>query len=248
MNRGVKTYTLHDTDLVIDNERNEYVLKVSDLPIEEKPREKLQDLGPTSLTTAELIAVLLGVGTKKEEVMSMSSRILSEYGEKAIITEQDPQKLADFLDIPVGKASQIIACFELGKRVYSKKEGKAQYIKNASQAYEHAANIGFSNKEQVRGLYLNSRYELIHDEVLAVGTLTASLIHPREVFEPALRYGAVAIIIAHNHPSGDLSPTEADMKVTKQLIASGEVIGIELIDHLIIAGENYKSILQDVKE
>lgn len=248
MSGNLAIYKMRDTNLIIDQSVGQYVFKVNDLPQEEKPREKLQKLGPKSLKTTELVAVLLGVGTKKEEVMSMSSRILSEYGERAIITEKDPAKLSELLDIPIGKASQVIACFELGRRIYSKKEGKPQYIKNARQAYEHVASIGFANKEQVRGLYLNSRHELIHDEILAVGTLTASLIHPREIFEPALRHAAVAIIIAHNHPSGDTSPTNADVTITSQLIAAGELIGIELIDHLIVSGENYISINNKAEE
>jgi len=103
--------------------------------------------------------------------------------------------------------------------------------------------MGTLNKEQFRGLYLNSRYQLVHDEVISLGTLTASLVHPREVFKPALEYSAVALIIAHNHPSGSLKATAADQEITNQLIEAGKILEIEILDHLIIAKNKFTSIL-----
>lgn len=238
-------YALHDTDLLLSEQpqtETRYTLKVRDLELEEKPREKLQQHGPARLSVAELVAILLGVGTKKEEVMAMSHRILHEYGEKAIISETDPRRLADVLDIPYVKACQLVASLELGRRFYASREGKPIYLRTAEAAYQHVAAIGHTDKEQLRGLYLNSRYELIHDEVLSVGTLTANLVHPREVFKPALAKGAVAVIIAHNHPSGSLAPTEADRLVTSQLTAAGKILGIELLDHIIVTEDNFVSI------
>jgi DNA repair protein RadC len=103
--------------------------------------------------------------------------------------------------------------------------------------------MGDMQKEQMRALYLNSRYQLIHEEVVSVGSLTANIVHPREVFQPAIEHGAVAIIIAHNHPSGSLEPTEADVDVTTQLIHCGLLLGIDLLDHLIITSDTYNSIM-----
>ena len=100
------------------------------------------------------------------------------------------------------------------------------------------------HKEQLRGLYFNSRYQLIHEETISVGSLTANIVHPREVFQPALERGAVAVIVAHNHPSGDTQPTIADREVTHQLQAAGAILGIELLDHLIITRDTYKSLLE----
>ena len=233
------TYTLHDHDLVLDDTK--YVLRVRDLPIHEKPREKLQQYGPGNLTIPELIAVVLGVGTRKEEVMTMARRIVSEYGEKAIITETNPKRLAEVLAIPIGKAQQIIAACEIGRRMYGNRQGKPIFIHTSGQAFAHVAHIGYLPKEQLRGLYLNSRHELVYEEIISVGSLTANIVHPREVFQPALDHGAVAVIIAHNHPSGITTPTEADMSVTLQLRAAGQILGIELLDHLIVAGESYES-------
>lgn len=237
-------YKYTDHDLVVADYETPYVLRVRDMPAEDKPREKMIAAGPGNLTVSELVAVLLGVGTKKEEVMVMADRILQEYGERAISYETNPTKLAEALDIPIGKACQLLAGFELGKRFYAHKAGKAVYIRNAQQAYEYLKGMGNLQKEHFRGLYLNSRYEIVHDEVISVGSLTANIVHPREVYQPALQHGAVAVILAHNHPSGNLEPSNADMEVTDQLYTAGQILGIDLLDHLIITSDDYRSTKQ----
>lgn len=235
-------YTIRDTNLLMDGV-GEYVLQVKDLPEEEKPREKLLSMGPKVLSLAELIAVLLGTGSKKEEILTMSHRIIKEYGEKAIMHELDAKRLARALSIPSIKAAQIIAAFELGRRFFAQKAGKPIFIRNATQAYEHLKDIGYARKEQLRGLYLNARHELIHDEVISVGSLTANIVHPREIFQPALLYGASAVIVAHNHPSGDSTPTPPDIAITAQLQKAGETLGISLLDHIIVTQDGFESII-----
>jgi DNA repair protein RadC len=242
------SYTLADTDIITGEGDTKYILRVRDLPLEEKPREKLLIYGPETLSQAELMAILLGVGTKKEEVMGMAHRILREYGERALTNEKNPQRLADSLQIPIAKACQIVASFELGRRFYQKKAGKPVYVRTAKQAFEHLKSMGSLQKEQLRGLYLNSRYQIVHEETISIGSLTANIVHPREVFQPALEYGAVAIIIAHNHPSGILEPTIDDIAATKQLKAAGHVMGIDLLDHLVIADNKYISLVETVRE
>lgn len=237
-------YKLDNEGLLLGEKIHPYLLRVRDLEENEKPREKLLKSGPKNLTIAELLTVLFNVGTKKEEVYSMSHRILREYGERAILNETNPKRLADLLNIPLGKASQIIVSFELGRRFYLIKAGRPVFIRNARQAYLHMKGMGESRREQLTGIYLNSRYELIHQEVISVGSITANIVHPREVFFPAIESGAVAVIIAHNHPSGNLSPTEADLEVTEQLKNAGELLGIELLDHLIVTKGSFKSLVQ----
>lgn len=215
---------------------------------EDKPREKLLQYGPQALGVSELVAILLNVGTKKENVLAMAQRILKEYGETAIVNEKDPLKLSEALNIPLGKACQIVASFELGRRYFDKRGGRAAYIRTARQAFEYLKDMGASQKEQLRGLYLNSRHEVIRDEVVSVGSLTANIVHPREVFQPAVAYGAVAVIIAHNHPSGSLEPTTADLIVTAQLVDAGRALGIELLDHLIITDRTFISIMEERKD
>lgn len=241
-------YKLNDTESVMSEGNTTYILRVKDMPSEEKPREKLLASGPKGLTMTELVAILLGVGTKKEEVMAMASRILKEYGEMAIMNETDPARLADSLQIPLPKACQLIASFELGRRFYQKRAGKAVYISTAQQAFDYLKDMGAMKKEQLRGLYLSSRYQVIHEEVISVGSMTSNIVHPREVFQPAIEYGAVAVIIAHNHPSGRLEGTYADNEVTERLLMASKILGIDLLDHLVIAGDKYKSIMTNSQD
>lgn len=244
---NVDNYALRDRDLVLSHpvgtRDGQYILRVKDLPDAEKPREKLQELGPGQLTIAELVAVLWGVGSRKEDVLAMARRTLKEYGEKAIGNEYNAARLAETADIPLIKATQLIASLELGRRFYATAAGRPVQVRNAKQAYHYLKDMGDSQKEQLRGLYLNSRYQVIHDEIISVGSLTANIVHPREVYQPAIERGAVAIIIAHNHPSGRLDPTIPDISVTEQLIAAGDILGIELLDHLIITSVKYSSVL-----
>lgn len=237
-------YALHSNNMFMGERLRDYEL-VKDMPEELRPRERLIREGPQALDTPELLAAILGVGTQKEEVLIMSRRILKEYGDKSIAAETNPRKMAEALNIPVTKACQVIAAFEIGRRFYTSRNGKPIYIRNAQQAYEHLQSIGYSTKEQLRGLYLNSRYQVVHDEIISVGSLTANIVHPREVFGPAIEHGAVAIIIAHNHPSGDPTPTDEDITVTTQLQYAGRVLGIELLDHLIIADDTFITIKEN---
>lgn len=237
-------YSIADTDVILGEAPKKYLLRVRDLEKKDKPREKMLALGPGELSHAELMAVLLGVGTRKEEVLVMAGRIVREYGERAIIHETDPARLASSLDIPLSKACQIMASFELGRRAYLQKEGKPVYIRTAEHAYRHLKPMAHLQKEQLRGLYLNSRYQLIYEEVISMGSLTANIVHPREVFKPALEHGAVAIIIAHNHPSGSLSPTSDDLAATSQLKAAGAALGIDLLDHLILTPDAFTSVVE----
>lgn len=236
-------YKISDHDFSLNHGRAYKIMKVRDLPDEEKPREKLLENGAGSLSAAELLAIVLGVGTKKEEVFSMSSRLLREYGEKGIAYQKDPKIIEKDLKIPLVKACQIVACFELGRRFYQKKPGGSITIRTASQAYNYLKEMGHLNKEQFRGLYLNTHYQLIHDEVISIGTLDASLVQPREVFRPALEYSAAALIIAHNHPSGVLKATKADVEITNKLIEAGRILDIDLLDHLIIGKNKFVSII-----
>lgn len=237
-------YELRDRDLLLQAEdTSSYVLRVRDLPDADKPRERLLAAGPGELSVAELLAIIWGVGTKSEDVLAMAKRTLKEYGSKAIAHETDPAKLAEAANIPVGKASQVVASFELGRRYHSTAGGRAVYIRNARQAHAYLRDIATSQKEQLRGLYLNSRYRVIHEEVISVGSLTASIVHPREVFQPAIEHGAVAIILAHNHPSGAIEPTIADINITDQLVDAGLLLGIELLDHLVVTNTRFQSIL-----
>ncbi len=244
-----KSYTLKNTDVVFLDDTvlssREYVLKIKDMPTEDKPREKLLKYGSASLSIHELLAVVWGTGTKKEGVLEMASRVLKEYGERSLSSQHNPLEMVKDLKIPLIKAIQIIACGELGRRFFSKKEETTPSIRSAQDAYHYLHDMHHLPKEHFRGIYLNTHHRIVHDEVISIGTLNANIIHPREVFRPAIEHGAAALILAHNHPSGITKPSEADIDVTKQLVAAGKMIGINVLDHIIITKETFVSIKVD---
>jgi DNA repair protein RadC len=242
MQTSTRIYFTNDTIPVVCESEQTYVLKIRDLPQEEKPREKLAHYGPEYLSVKELLAVVLTVGTKKEEVLSMSGRVLKEYGEKAIVRETDPKKLSEDLDIPFTKACQIVASFELGRRFFDTKKGEFRVVRTPQQVYEHVRDMHDLPKEQLRGLYLDAHYRVIHDEIISIGSVDANIVHPREVFKPALERSASAVILVHNHPSGLAVPSEADIVVTKQLVEAGRALGVTLLDHIVVSSNGYHSI------
>jgi len=220
----------------------EYQLGLKELPQGQRPRERLIKYGPDVLKNAELIAIILNTGYREESVLELSHRIIKEYGSKAITQEKNVGRLMETLGIPPVKACQIVACFELGRRFFKEEPGKLPTIRSPEDAYKYLEDMKKLKKEQFRALYLNTRNKIIHDEIISIGTLTANLVHPREVFQPAIEYLAVALIIAHNHPSGDPSPSEDDLKVTRQMVKVGKTMAIEVLDHIIIGNERYVSL------
>ncbi len=248
---SIKTnsYTIKDTDLFMSSAGSGegrgtrvYDLKLRDLPQEEKPREKLLFYGTSSLSLAELVAVVLNVGTKNEDVLAMSKRLVKEYGASALSSHLNPQQLTDDLNIPIGKACQIVACSEIGRRLHKKNDIGLAVIRTAKDAYDYLKDIHSLPKEQLRGIYLDTHNRVIHDEVISIGTVNTNIVHPREVFRPALEYGAVAVVLAHNHPSGIVSPSTADIEITKQLIQAGKMIGIHVLDHVVVTKTGYQSV------
>lgn len=231
------------SNIILNPNKKYNIIALKNLAHEDRPREKMLNLGPEALNSVELLAIVLNSGSKKEDIMNMAHRILKEYGHNSIINEKNPINLEKELDLPKVKACQIVACFELGRRFFAKEKNISINIRNAKQAFTHLKDMGNLNKENLRGLYLNSRYQLIHSETISVGTIDTSIVHPREVFRPAITQGASAIILAHNHPSGVLEGTAEDILVTKKIKEAGELLGIELLDHLIISQDKYISLI-----
>ncbi len=231
--------------LLLDGADKRYTLTIRDLPDEDKPREKLLVHGPGALCPTELLAVILGVGTRKEELFAMTSRIVREYGERNIFAQTDAVSMARDLDIPTSKAAQIVAVGELGRRFFTRERNGAAVIRTARDTYEYVSDMRTLAKEHLRGLYLNAHYQVIHDEVISIGTVDANIVHPREVFRPALSCSAAAVILVHNHPSGVLTPSTEDALVTRQIAQAGKLLGIELVDHVIVASEGFISISVD---
>ena len=238
-----QTYTFTPTALFLEEHPRRYILKINDLPQEEKPREKLLAHGVDPLSAAELLAVVFTTGTKKEDVLSMTRRIIKEYGEKSIVSARNPQQLSRDLDIPLGKAAQVVAIAELGRRFFHKNGyANSPTIRTAEDVFNYVKDMRDLSKEYLRGLYLNGHYKIIHDEIISIGTVDTNVIHPREVFRPALEYAAAAVVLVHNHPSGVAEPSDADIKVTEQVIRAGNILGIDLIDHVIVTRDAFLSI------
>ena len=219
-----------------------YHINLKEMPEEKKPREKLVKYGPDVLRISELVSIILNTGYRDENVLELSHRIIKEYGSKAIACEKNVGRLMETLGIPVVKACQIVACFELGRRFFQEEPGKMPTIRGPEDVYIYLEDMRKLKKEQFRGLYLNARNKVIHDEVISIGTLTANLVHPREVFQPAIEYLACGVIIAHNHPSGDPEPSEDDLEITRKLATVGKTMDIELLDHIIIGKNKYVSL------
>ena len=239
-------YTLRDNDLFLTTApttaKREYVLKIRDLPETDKPREKLLSFGPTKLSTKELLAIVLVNGTTKEDVLSMSGRIVKEYGEKSLIAMTDAQRMSKDFDIPLGKAMQIVACGELGRRFFARNQSGLAVIRVAEEAYEYTKDMRDLPREHLRGIFLDTHNRVIHDEVISIGTINSNIVHPREVFKSAIEYNAAAVILVHNHPSGISTPSTSDIEITKQLIEAGKIVGINLLDHIIVTKDGFTSI------
>lgn len=243
-NCGMQTYAIRTNVKFLDRKYRDYPLTIHDLPSEEKPREKLVESGPGFLSMQELLAIVLVTGTSKEDVLEMSQKLVRDYGEKSIFAEKDPKKLSSELNVPLVKACQIVACGELGRRAYDRNSGFIS-IRNAKDVFEYLQDMRNLSKEHLRGLYLNAHNKVIRDEVISIGTVNSNMIHAREVFRPAIECNAGALILAHNHPSGEAIASEADINITKDLVKAGKILGISVLDHIIITKDAFLSINAD---
>lgn len=210
---------------------------IRDLPLAERPRERLVKYGVDNLPVQELLSLLLGRGIAGESVMMTAQRLLSHFGNLEVLAGASIEELQEVKGIGLAKACQIKAAFELGRRKGDSKlpvPGKTE-IKNP----EDVANVVNSQllnkkKEHFWAILLDSRGRLIRADEVSVGSLDSSIVHPREAFKEAMSASAAKIIFVHNHPSGVADPSEDDIKITKQLAEAGEKLGIEVLDHVIV--------------
>lgn len=215
-------------------------MKLKDLHKIELPREKFEKYGPQKMRDYELLAILLGSGIKGLNVLELSKKIL------VVIKRKGFKKitLPDFLEIKgLGKAKavQIFAALEFGNRHNS--ENKFEIV-TPENIWNFCSDIRDLKKEHFVAIYLDTQNHVIEKEIISIGTLNASLVHPREVFEPALKLSAASIIVAHNHPSGSLEPSPEDREVTKRLYESASLLGIEFLDHVILGKKGFFSFKQ----
>lgn len=212
-------------------------MKIKDLNKVDLPREKLEKYGSEKLKDYELLALLLGSGIKGLNVLELSKRILKTI-QKIGIKKITLEDLLEIKGLGKAKASQVFALLELGKRLNT--ENKIEIL-SSQDIWIACTDIRDSKKEHFVVFYLDTQNHLIERQIISIGTLNSSLIHPREVFEPAVKLSSSTIIIAHNHPSGILEPSIEDKEVTIRLKNAGEIMGIELADHIIISKTSYFS-------
>ncbi len=218
-------------------------LRIKDMEVSERPRERMIKYGAESLGNAELLAILLRTGTRKENALSLANRLLKDYPLKNLAANRISQ-LVRVNGIGMAKACQLVACFELGRRYASLTVHQKQAINSSKDAIHLLApDMENLDKEHFIVLLLDTRHNLIKKERIFIGTLDNSMIHPREIFKPAIIESAAAIIIAHNHPSGDPSPSNDDIEVTKKLKQAGTLLGIEVLDHIIIGNKSSYSFI-----
>jgi DNA repair protein RadC len=208
-------------------------MKIKDIPIENQPRERLKRNGIDSLSNAELLAIILQKGSKNENVIDLSNRLLSipNFNEMSI------QELQKIKGIGEAKSMQIKAIFELNKRL-GNKQAYNKEITCAKDVYDIMYFLKDKKKEHLYGLYLDTKNKVIDKpELISIGILDASLIHPREIFTQAIRKSAKSMILVHNHPSGDTNPSDEDINVTNRLMDAAKLLEIKLLDHVIIGNE-----------
>jgi DNA repair protein RadC len=217
-------------------------LTLKELPEEERPREKLIQNGASSLSDTELIAIILSSGTRAESAMQIAQRILLKAHDLKTLSAMSVKELSDFSGIGPARATSLKAALELARR-YKEKLSEAQPKFSSSQMVFEYFGPGFRGKSQEEfwTIALDAKNKLISSAQITRGTLMGSLVHPRDIFEMAIRNKAAGIIILHNHPSGDPHPSVEDRKVTGQVAEAGKILGIPLLDHVIIGNESYFS-------
>lgn len=216
---------------------------VHDLPLSERPRERLLKHGVEALSAQEILALILGRGIKDESVIVTAQKLLSTFGNLKNIAAASMEELTKIKGIGPAKAAQIKAAFELSKRVEdsSDKDQKAT-VKSPEDAIKSVKNqLKGKKREHFLVLSLDTRNHLINIQTISIGSLDSSIVHPREVFKEAISSTAASVIFVHNHPSGDPTPSEDDIKLTKRLVEAGEILGIEVLDHIIICDKDYIS-------
>lgn len=212
--------------------------KIKDLPKTKRPRERLVNIGVANLKDEELLAIIIGSGSRKQNVMVLAKKLLKKYPLKKL----PKVKLTDLTKIKgLGKvkAGKLIASFELGKRIFQKDISKK--IKSPLDVFYEVEDIKKKTREYLVAIFLDARHSLVDKKVITIGTLNANIVEPRDIFVFALSMPCAYIILVHNHPSGDPYPSEDDKRFTKKIQKAGDILGIEVLDHIIVTKNEYFS-------
>jgi DNA repair protein RadC len=218
-------------------------IMIRDYPKDERPRERFLQYGGESLSNQELLALLLRTGTKEESVMVLASQLLKRFDGLRLLKDSTIEEMTAIKGIGEAKAVQLAAAMELGRRISNLTYEERYVIRSPEDCANYCMNeMRFLSQEHFVCIYLNTKNQILHKQTIFIGSLNASIVHPREVFKEALRRSAASIICLHNHPSGDPTPSREDIEVTKRLVECGRIMGIEVLDHLVIGEKKYISL------
>ncbi len=216
----------------------EYRIRMKELPEDLRPRERLFKEGPEVLTIAELLAVLLRTGTNSMNALDLAALLLTKSGGLLGLAEISVEDLCSFKGLGPAKAAQLKAAVELGRRLSAESPSPRPVIKFPGDVYNLLKErIRYWDREHFMAIFLNTKHHVIAVETVSVGSLSSSLVHPRELFKNSIKRSAAALILVHNHPSGDPTPSREDIEITRRLVEAGNIIGIQVLDHVIV-GEN----------
>jgi len=216
----------------------EYRIRIKELPEDLRPRERLIRQGPEVLTVVELLAVLLRTGTSSMSALDLAALLLAKSGGLLGVTESSVEELCSIKGLGPAKAAQLKAAIELGRRLSAEVSGPRQLIRTPVDVHNLLKErMRYCDREHFLAVFLNTKHHVITVETISVGSLNSSLVHPRELFKNSIKRSAAALILVHNHPSGDPAPSIEDIEITRRLVEVGNIIGIQVLDHIII-GEN----------
>ncbi len=218
-------------------------MMIRDVHLADRPRERLVRQGAPSLSNQELIAILLGTGTRNESVLVLANRVLSSFDRIQDLKEATIEEYTSVKGIGQAKATVLLAATELGKRLYQQYTEERYTIRSPEDAAAYLMTDMTSLKqEHFVVLFMNVKNEVLHKQTIFIGSLNSAIVHPREIFREAVKRSAASIICAHNHPSGNPTPSPEDIEVTKRLMDAGALMGIEVLDHVIIGDHRFISL------
>lgn len=214
---------------------------IRDMPADERPRERLVSYGPEALSTPELLAIILRVGSSRGSAISLAQQLLSHFGSLRAVATATAAELSRVPGVGMAKAAQIKAAFELGKRLAAATTERPVVNRPDLAANLLMEQMRYHDKEHFKALLLDTRNRCVAVRSISVGGLNSNVAHPREIFREAVAHSAAAVIVAHNHPSGDPTPSKEDEVLTRRLVEAGKIMGIEVLDHLVIGDGRWVS-------
>ncbi len=224
----------------MDGNRDHITIK--EMPEEERPREKMMKYGSDKVTNAELLAIIIRTGSRRASAVNLADKILSRAENLRELPNLSIQELMEIKGIGLAKGVQIKAALELGRRIASSFRLETRSISSPKDVADYLMEeMRYYQKEYFKAVFLNTKNQVISTEIISIGSLNSSIVHPREIFCAAVKKASASVILVHNHPSGDPTPSREDIEVTKRIVQAGEIIGVSVLDHLIIGEGRYYS-------